>query len=77
MEPDLWNFVRTSNARNVLSIGFGNGEEIRKLSEHMDANARIFGVEINQTIVDNARTSLRGLTQTLVLKVGDATDLPF
>jgi ubiquinone/menaquinone biosynthesis C-methylase UbiE len=77
MDSFLWDLVDVSGVKYVLSVGFGHGAEIQKLCEKLNSEATIFGVDINHKTVEEAKIRFLGLDQKLVVRIGDAVDLPF
>ncbi|HEY5118300.1 MAG TPA: methyltransferase domain-containing protein [Anaerolineales bacterium] len=74
--------LRMLNVRageTILEIGFGTGEALVSLARSAGKQGRVFGIDISDGMCRRAQMRLRkaGLADSVELKSGDATALPF
>lgn len=63
----------------VLEVGFGTGRSILTLADAVGTSGKVYGIDISQGMLDVTRSRVEnaGLTDRVVLKRGDAAQLPF
>jgi len=63
----------------VLEVGFGTGHSILAIADAVGASGEVYGIDISQGMLDVTRSRVEkaGLTARVVLKCGDAVQLPF
>jgi len=63
----------------VLEVGFGTGHSILAIADAVGASGKVYGIDISQGMLDVTRSRVEkaGLTARVVLKCGDAVQLPF
>jgi ubiquinone/menaquinone biosynthesis C-methylase UbiE len=63
----------------VLEIGFGTGEALLSLARSTGKQGKVFGIDISDGMCKRAQLRLRkaGFADSVELKSGDATSLPF
>lgn len=63
----------------VLEIGFGTGDAILSMADSVGEHGKVFGIDISEGMfhVTQERVEKAGLEENVILKLGDATWLPF
>ena len=63
----------------VLEVGFGTGHSILALARAVGETGRVYGIDISQGMltVTQSRVNHAGVSDRVVLKCGDALDMPF
>jgi ubiquinone/menaquinone biosynthesis C-methylase UbiE len=74
--------LRMLNVRageTILEIGFGTGEALLSLARSVEKQSKVIGIDISEGMCRRAQMRLRrnGLADSVELKSGDATALPF
>lgn len=62
---------------HVLDVGCGTGVVARRAAAELDSDGQVVGLDLNQGMLDVARTESTGLGTRIEWRQGDATDLPF
>jgi ubiquinone/menaquinone biosynthesis C-methylase UbiE len=65
--------------QNVLEIGFGTGQGLIALANSIGKTGRVFGLDLSEGMIQVANKKIlrAGLSERIVLHLGDATNLPF
>lgn len=63
----------------VLEIGFGTGDAVLAMADSVGDRGKVFGIDISEGmfLVTQQRVEKANLTERVVLKLGDASNLPF
>ena len=61
----------------VLDVGCGTGIVARRAAAHIGEQGTVIGIDINEEMLEVAKTAASGLTPTVEWRQGDATALPF
>ena len=64
-------------ARAALDVGCGPGIDIAQMARLMPDDAHISGIDISETMIDEARKRAASLGPRVSLRTGDAADLPY
>ena len=64
-------------ARAALDVGCGPGIDITEMARLMPDDAQVSGVDISETMIAEARKRTAGLGPQVLLRTGDAADLPY
>ena len=71
--------LNVQSGENILEIGFGTGETLLSLARSTGKHGKVFGIDISDGMCARAQLRLRkaGFADSVELKSGDATSLPF
>ena len=71
--------LSVQTGETALEIGFGTGETLLALARSVGKQGKVFGIDISEGMCRRAQIRLRnaGLADSVELKSGDATTLPF
>jgi len=64
-------------ARAALDVGCGPGIDIAQMARLMPDDAHVSGIDISETMIAEARKRTAGLGPQVLLRTGDAADLPY
>jgi demethylmenaquinone methyltransferase/2-methoxy-6-polyprenyl-1,4-benzoquinol methylase len=67
------------DGQRILEIGFGTGQIIKLLAQSVGASGKVYGLDLSEGMfnVAQARLNKAGLSGSVELECGDATELPY
>jgi ubiquinone/menaquinone biosynthesis C-methylase UbiE len=76
-KKSLLNHLDLARARAALDVGCGSGADLVAMAGSMLPGAEIYGLDVSETMIGEARRRIAGLHPRVSLHVGTAASLPF